>query len=125
MAISYICGFEMGTLGEAQKGIGASPTIQSSVVKSGSYALNANGSDIYFRFENRAAGGTNRASFLSCRFYFRVATLPTSNFARIWGIGPDGFSTIGSTQVIALMLLDTGAFSFTTPNGSAIVSTTN
>lgn len=77
MAISHLCGFEMGHLLEAFSITGA-PTVQSTTVRSGTYALqcNAVAAATFVRFQSRAAAGTNRSIMRSARFYMRIASLP-------------------------------------------------
>lgn len=79
MAISLVSGFEMGSPSEAI-GLSGSPSVQGTTVRSGSYALRVNptATTSAVRWVSRAAGGSNRSSFLSCRFYLRVASLPTA-----------------------------------------------
>jgi len=75
---------ELGALGEADLVNGPNFTVQSTVVRSGSYALRVTGAgqDSFFRFRSRAAGGTQRGLYLSCRFYLRVAALPVGQ--NVW-----------------------------------------
>jgi hypothetical protein len=77
VTISYLCGFEVGHLEEAFSITGA-PTVQTTTVRSGTYALqcNAVAAATFVRFQSRAAAGTNRSIMRSARFYMRIATLP-------------------------------------------------
>lgn len=80
MAISYICGFEMGAAGESFARNG-SPTWDTGTVHSGTYSArcNASSAQIYFSFAKRPAGGTLPSVFQSCRFYIRIGSLPAAN----------------------------------------------
>src|SRR5438874_10432578 len=70
---SFVTGFELGTL--AESGVfGNSGTIQSEIVRTGSYAYRANPiySNQRIGFMSRGAGGAGRAIFKSSRFYMYV-----------------------------------------------------
>jgi len=85
---SFITGFEMGTLAEGIA-YGSGGSVQSAVVRSGSYAYHANPnqSNAYIAFQSRAAGGNLRQIFASARFYLYVAQLPVAGSVSIVKIG--------------------------------------
>src|ERR1043166_6600998 len=74
---SLITGFELGSLAESSA-FGSSGTIQSAIVRSGSYAYRANpiASNQRITFVSRAAGGIGRQIFQSSRFYLYIGALP-------------------------------------------------
>src|ERR1043166_3827485 len=89
MARSFICGWELASSGESPAGTGTK-TFQSTITHSPGYALqvNAPGTATYAAISSRAAGGTARSLFCSCRFYLYVvavsASAPTTDNTIIW-----------------------------------------
>lgn len=85
-ARSYICGFEMGSLGEIFSTTGA-VSIQSTTKRTGSYALEVHTSNNTgsVTFESRFAGGSFRSIFQSVRFYLYVATNPFGGTVYVLG----------------------------------------
>lgn len=80
MAVSYLCGFEMGHGAENALVVG-SPSFQTTIVRSGAYAMRCNptATTAYVQISRRAAGGgTNPSIFQSTRFALRVASLPSA-----------------------------------------------
>lgn len=77
MAVTWLCGFEMGSTGEGTTPTGA-VSVQSSVARTGTYALRINptGTTASLQFQSRPAAGGTRSLFTSCRFALRVSTLP-------------------------------------------------
>lgn len=84
---SLITGFELGTLAEAHKV--STGSVQSGLVRSGGYAYRAN--PVYSTqrivFASRAAGGAQRQTFRSARFYLYVNALPLNGSVSIVKIG--------------------------------------
>lgn len=80
MARSYITGFELNHLREAESFGGTAASIQSTIARSGTYALrvNASASFGYVRYNSRPAGGSLRSAFRSFRLYLRIASLPSA-----------------------------------------------
>jgi hypothetical protein len=104
---SFITGFELGPSAEGGANGGS---IQSAVVRSGSYAYRANPvySNQYIAFASRASGGTLRSIFRSSRFYLRIAQLPygSVSIVKIGGaatfnpevdLNPDGTLTLADS----------------------------
>lgn len=124
MARSYICGFEMGGIGEFNSVVG-SPSIQTTTVRSGTYAMQVNnpGTATYAVFHSRPAGGVLAAIFRSVRFYLYIVSYPiATNASNIWSIGASG-----GTQTIWLRLKEDGKLdlqdsSGATDNGNLIIS---
>jgi len=83
---SFITGFELGSLSE---GSATGGSVQSAIVRSGSYAYRAHPiySNQYIGFFSRSAGGTLRPIFKSSRFYIQVAQLPLNGSVSIVKIG--------------------------------------
>src|SRR6266851_4606832 len=83
---SFITGFELGSLAE---GSATGGSVQSAVVRSGSYAYRANPihSNQYIGFVSRSAGGGLRQVFRSSRFYLRIEQLPLNGSVSIVKIG--------------------------------------
>ncbi len=83
---SFITGFELGSLAE---GGAMGGSVQSSIVRSGSYAYRANPiySNQYIGFVSRSAGGGLRQVFRSSRFYLRIEQLPLNGSVSIVKIG--------------------------------------
>lgn len=81
---SYICGFEMGHLGEVFAVTGTGCSVQGTTVRTGSYALKIAPSSNWcgVSFKSRANGGTFRNLFYSVRFYIKMVTPPSSAFSR-------------------------------------------
>jgi len=88
---SFIMGFELGALAESSV-FGNSGTIQSAIVRSGSYAYRANPiySNQRIAFMSRGAGGVGRAIFKSSRFYLYVGQLPLNGSVSIVKLGGAG-----------------------------------
>src|SRR5258706_9839463 len=85
---SFISGFELGSMAESSV-FGNGGTIQSDVVRSGSYAYRANPtlSNQRIAFMSRGAGGVGRAIFKSSRFYLYVGKLPENGSVSIVKLG--------------------------------------
>lgn len=81
MARSFLCGFELGSVGEFFATTGTAPTIQTGTVRSGTYAMRANptAAQSYAQFRRRNSTGTFSNLFQSVRFWLRIATLPSAN----------------------------------------------
>jgi len=79
---SFITGFELGSLSEASATGGS---VQSAIVRSGSYAYRAHPvySNQQIGFYSRSAGGTLRQIFKSSRFYMYVGALPLTGSVSI------------------------------------------
>lgn len=82
MAVTLLCGFEMGSLGELFAATsGGALSVGSAIKRSGTYALKvqttANSADATFKAI--AAGGTNRTIFKSVRLYIYIVTSPSGN----------------------------------------------
>lgn len=90
MARIFICGFELGSIGEAFDSANVTGiSIQTSVVRSGTYAMRSNatsGALSYLGFQSPDTGFAPRLLFRSVRFFMRVAALPTAN-TRILNVG--------------------------------------
>jgi hypothetical protein len=84
---SFITGFELGSLAEGSGNTGGS--VQSAVVRSGSYAYRANpiSSNQYIGFSSRSSGGVMRQMFKSSRFYIYIAALPLNGSVSIVKLG--------------------------------------
>jgi hypothetical protein len=81
MAVTHICGFDMGDTREAQIVNGA-PTISSTIKHGGGYSLqcSAAGGSTYVRFNSRPAGGAgDRALYRSVQFYMNINTYPAAD----------------------------------------------
>lgn len=73
MAISYICGFEMASDGEAFATAGNSQYATSNTHSPGRLWTPGNGSALYWlQFQKRPAGGTLAAFCQSCTFWLRI-----------------------------------------------------
>lgn len=99
-----------------------SQTIVTSPVHGGSFADHFNPSTNVQekRFRIRASGGTNRALFRSCRFYLRIASLPTvADY--ICSAGAAGFASNG--PVFGLQLDNLGKLTVRESGGTNNVST--
>lgn len=79
---SFITGFELGSLSE---GSATGGSVQSAIVRSGSYAYRAHPvySNQQIGFYSRSAGGTLRQIFKSSRFYIYVGALPLTGSVSI------------------------------------------
>ena len=101
--LQYITGFELGSTGECIVTSGT-PTIQSTVKRSGTYALqiNATSSVNYCQLRFRASSSNNLNIFESIRFYLRVATLPNTTTKIASWIN-------GASEVFYLKLSTSGA----------------
>jgi hypothetical protein len=107
-ARSYICGAEMGSLGEFFSSTGTA-SIQGGTKRTGGYAIRANptAGTGYVTIKSVAAGGTPRDIVGSIRFYLYVTTLPdaaskimadftsTGTLSRWVRLETDGRLTIG------------------------------
>jgi hypothetical protein len=79
MSFLNICGFETGDMSEALTTSG-SVSIQSSVMRSGTYALRCNGTGAFRLGAARTTGTVNMAASVSySRIYFRYDTKPAAN----------------------------------------------
>src|SRR5947209_11200514 len=78
----------MGALAESSV-FGNGGTIQSAIVRSGSFAYRANpiASNQRIAFMSRGAGGVGRAIFKSSRFYLYVGQLPLNGSVSIVKLG--------------------------------------
>jgi hypothetical protein len=85
VARSMIVGPSMGSLGEFASSSGT-VSVQSSIVRSASYAIRANptAGQSSITITPRPAGGGTRTFAMSCRFYLRVAALPSGSACRIY-----------------------------------------
>src|SRR4051794_27905861 len=83
---SFVTGFELGSVAE---GYAMGGSVQSSIVRSGSYAYRANPiySNHSIAFYSRGAGGVGRQIFRSSRFYLRIEQLPLNGSVSIVKIG--------------------------------------
>lgn len=123
MARSYMCGFELEHTGEAFLSTGAGVSIQSSVVRGGSFAFRAQLSAAQtslLEFRSRPAGGTLRSIFRSCRLFVQIATMPTVN-TRIW----DLFDEVGIAVKDRLLLNTDGTLTIQDSAGANGVTSTN
>ena len=100
--LQFISGFELGSTGECIV-ISGSPTVESSVVRSGTYALQVNvtATTAYCQLRIRTSS-INLNVFESIRFYLRVASLPSTNDKIVSWIN-------GSGEVFYLKLSTAGA----------------
>ena len=85
---SLITGFELGSLGEGTA-FGNAGSVQSAIVRSGSFAYRANPvySSQRITFTSRAVGGGLRQAFKSSRLYLYVAQLPLNGSVSIVKLG--------------------------------------
>lgn len=82
MALTHICGFEMGSLNEVYKRTNSNVSLVTSPVKSGFYAVRVNPqADNNTNFEIKQANYTvpSRAIIWSIKCYIRVAQFPNTN----------------------------------------------
>jgi len=112
MSRSYICGFELGHLGEYNSSTGT-VSVQSSVKRSGTYALLANPTEStgYVEFMPLQPGGVQPVTFSSYRIYIRIATLPSANVVIVANMADDGIGYMGyiwlnTTGTLKLQYLD-------------------
>jgi hypothetical protein len=78
--------FELGSMAE---GVDRGGSVQSAVVRSGSYAYPANpvNSNQFIGFYSQVSGGVMRQIFRSSRFYLRVGQLPAAGSVSIVKLG--------------------------------------
>lgn len=125
MTVSLISGAEQNITDlEFDGGSNTGPAVVvTSPVHGGTYAYqfapSANIANVRFRI--RAAGGTNRALFRSCRFYLNIAALTNANGTILCGAGAAAFSAIGA--VFSLALNSTGTLVVQESGGTNNVST--
>lgn len=117
----YITGFEMGSVGEFFSVTG-SPSVQSTTVRIGTYALqcNTSGATAYVAQKSIAAGGTARTSGLgaSCAFWLRIGTLPSAN-CNIY----QGLNSVGTP--ISYLRLNADGTLTTSSDGSTDLATSS
>lgn len=110
MALTFLCGFESGSVQGEFRDVYGSPTVQSSVVRSGSYALQVNksgGSSHYLQVFKRAAGGTAIAAFNSFRFYIQIGSLPTTLCQITNGSASISIDTTGAIKYLSVISTNT------------------
>lgn len=79
LAYSYMCGFELDSIGELNNTGGTVPTIQNTTVHGGSFAMRCHpaAAASFAQFKQvQGASAQAQAIFCSVRFYINVATLP-------------------------------------------------
>lgn len=117
MAVSQLCGFEMGSLNEVYSisTTGGTPSVQSTTVHSGTYALRTqatSAAQVGVIFSSRAAAGTLRSIYQSMRFYMRFPTLPAvasfGTFMSGCGTGVNGTLSLAMTSTGQLALRSGG-----------------
>lgn len=120
MAISHLCGFEMGHEAEAFQ-VNGSIIVSTAIVRTGTYALIAQpvSAQGYVRFRSRAAGGTFRSQYMSASFYMQIQTMPSGDTV-IAGV----FTAAGGNQH-RLQLRSSGVLRLLDSVGNVVATSTN
>lgn len=107
----------MNATGEWQTSSGSGFSVQSTVKRTGSFALrmNPSSSACLIGFSSRPAGGTNRALFSSVRFYVRIASLPASPSFSLVGFSSGRTLTLNSNGTLNIQS-NTSTLAFTADN---------
>lgn len=122
MSRYFICGFEVGSLGEFNSTTGTC-SISSSTKRTGSYSFRANptsGSGHGTLYSLRAAAASRADLIYSGGFALLVASLPNVDTV----IYQD-YTALGATIRTTITLKTTGALSISYVNGGTVVSSTN
>ena len=98
--MAYLCGFEVGDLGEAQATSGT-VAIEGTTVRTGAHSLRVNPTGTAVGFATLKRGSSSAA--ISTRFYFRYATKPGSNEEEILTL-----RAASSTDLMSLRLDSAG-----------------
>jgi hypothetical protein len=111
LAYSYLCGFEMNSVGEFNTTGGTAPTIQSATVHGGSFAMRCHptAAASFAQFRQFKGGATQAYPlFCSVRFYINIAVLPNVN-TQIYSGGTQvatGYQTLQLNTDGSLTILD-------------------